>query len=127
MTALFTRRAANASGEPLTAVIDVRTVADPADYPELQASGLTACRRDGHLVTAGSHQAVAAVSSVYLPARIPPAAGRLLARTATPLGLALEPFGVWREELRATTGCTRGRLWLPGPDRVVAVAWEMAL
>lgn len=124
MTALFTRRAAQAAGEPLTARIDARTVADAADYPELRADGGTALRRDGHLVTA-SGLPVAAVTSVYLPGRIPSGCCRLLARTTTPLGAALEPYGVRREELSPDGQRTRGLLWLA--DLPVALAWELAL
>jgi chorismate-pyruvate lyase len=124
VTALFTSRAAAAAGEPLTAVIDSRTVADPARYPELCADGYTAFRRDGHLVTA-SGRPVAAVSSVYLPGRLPADTARLLARTCVPLGTALEPYGVEREELAPDGPRTRGLLRLHG--RPVALAWELAL
>jgi hypothetical protein len=124
MTALFTSRASVAAGEPLTAVIESRAVADPARYPELCAAGYTAFRRDGRLVTA-SGKPVAAVSSVYLPGLLPAGTARLLARTATPLGLALEPYGVEREELSPDGPRTRGLLWLRG--RPVAMAWELAL
>jgi chorismate-pyruvate lyase len=124
VTALFTRQAEQAAGGPLTTRIDARTVADPADYPELAADGATALRRDGHLVTA-SGRPVAAVTSVFLPGRLPSTAVRLLARTATPLGAALEPYGVRREELSPEGPRTRGLLWLAGQP--VALAWELAL
>jgi hypothetical protein len=126
--ALFTHRAAQEAGEPLRAVVGARTVAVAADYPELQAGDATALRRDGHLVTASGRR-VAAVSSVYLPGRIPPEAAWLLAHTSTPLGLVLEPYGVWREPLEADGERTRGLLKLPGAggDVPVAVAWELAL
>jgi hypothetical protein len=126
--ALFTHRAAQEAGEPLRAVVGARTVAVARDYPELEAGDCTALRRDGHLVTASGHR-VAAVSSVYLPGRIPPEATWLLAHTSTPLGLALEPYGAWREPLEEDGERTRGLLRLPGAggDVPVALAWERAL
>lgn len=126
--ALFTHRAAQEAGEPLRAVVGARTVAVARDYPELDAGDATALRRDGHLVTASGRR-VAAVSSVYLPGRMPPEAAWLLARTSVPLGLALEPYGVHRDELEPQGERTRGllRLPVPGGDVPVALAWELAL
>lgn len=126
--ALFTHRAAQEAGEPLRAVVGARTVAVAGDYPELEAGDATALRRDGHLVTASGRR-VAAVSSVYLPGRMPPEAAWLLGHTSAPLGLVLEPYGVWREPLEADGERTRGLLRLPGAggDVPVAIAWELAL
>jgi hypothetical protein len=118
---LFTDRAATATGEPLHAVLASRIVVDTADYPELQADVPCALRRDGHLVTP-TGEPVAKIASVYLPARIPPAAARALITTQTPLGAALAPYGVRREELPEQDGQTRGILWLG--SRPVALAWE---
>jgi hypothetical protein len=124
---MFTEGAAAAAGEGITAVIDAREPVRATDYPALEADGLTtAFRRTGHLVTA-SGRPVAAVESVYIPARVPPPVVRLLAMTAVPLGTALAPFRAWREELSPENGRTRGLLWLPGPwgDVPVALAWEL--
>lgn len=124
---LFTHHAAAEAGEPLRAVIAARTAVDASRYPELRARGF-ACKREGHLVTASGRR-VAAVSSVYLRDRIPPEAAWLLARTSTPLGLVLEPYGAWRENLAPAGERTRGLLKLPAPggDMPVAMAWELAL
>jgi hypothetical protein len=124
---LFTHHAAAEAGEPLRAVIAARTACEAGDYPELRARGF-ACKREGHLVTASGRQ-VAAVSSVYLRDRIAPEAAWLLAHTSTPLGLALEPYGAWRENLEPDGERTRGLLKLPVPggDVPVAMAWELAL
>ena len=124
---LFTHHAAAEAGEPLRAVIAARTAVDASRYPELRARGF-ACKREGHLVTESGRR-IAAVSSVYLRDRIPPEAAWLLARTSTPLGLVLEPYGVWREDLAPDGERTRGLLKLPAPggDVPVAMAWELAL
>lgn len=126
--ALFTKRAQEAAGEPLTAEI-ARTVVSAEDYPEL-ASGRLACRRDGHLVTA-SGRAIAAVTSVYVPSRLPVRICLALAGTNEPLGRVLAPLGARREELSAEVGRSRGLLWLPGdgsePPAIVALAWERLL
>lgn len=123
---LYTQRAALAAGEELHAVVCARTAADPASYPELRARGITALRREGQLA-GESGRVVAMVASVYLPGRVPVYACRLLARTAVPLGSALEPYGAWRDELEPSGGWTRGLLYLPGCPAPVAMAWELAL
>jgi hypothetical protein len=126
MTILYTARASAACGEELHAVITSRTAADPGRFPELQAHGATALQRAGWLVSE-SDRIIASVRSVYLPGRIPVTARRVLARTAIPLGTALEPYGVHREELSPDGRWTRGLLYLPGRAEPVAMAWELAL
>jgi hypothetical protein len=126
MTTLYTARASAACGEDLHAVITARTVADDGCFPELRACGMTVLQRAGQLVTA-TGRAVSAVRSAYVPGRIPMPAHRLLGCTATPLGLALEPYGAQRDELEPSGGWTRGLLYLPGCPEPVAMAWELAL
>lgn len=123
---MFTRQAEAATGEQMRARITMRCFTSPAVYPELRAASGTACRRDGYLTTANGRR-IAKIASVYLPGRIPMPAIRLLGRTATPLGTALAPYGVQREELDPIDGWTRGLLWLPSCDQPVAMAWEYSL
>jgi chorismate-pyruvate lyase len=126
MTTLYTARAEAAAREAVHVVITARTAASPEECQQLQADDMTVLRRDGELVTAGG-RVVAVVTSWYAPGRMPMPAARLLARTAVPLGQALEAFGGWRDELEPQAGRTRGLLWLPGGTLPAAMARELAL
>jgi hypothetical protein len=123
--ALFTDYAARVAGEDVNARIISCVQVSARIYPDLMP-GLpgagVAWRREGTLVTL-SERPVAEIVSVYLPQRMPPSA-ELLLDAGVPLGRALAP-GVRREELPPGNGCTRGRLWIPGPDGEWPVALAM--
>jgi len=126
MTTLYTVRASAACGEELHAVITARTVAASGKYPELRAAGASVLERAGQLVSR-SGRVFAAVRSAYVLGRVPIRAHRLLGCTAVPLGLALEPYGAWRDELDPDGAWTRGLLYLPSCPEPVAMARELAL
>jgi hypothetical protein len=80
--------------------------------------------------------AIAYVSSLYLPLRLPTGVRRVLAETDESLGLVVQGIGGWREHRRAREVHDRGaivrshgRLVLPGPGTSipVALAWEEVL
>lgn len=137
---LFTDIAAKLSGQEITAEVWQRSGPEPMSGEERRLmeswrDHADIChRRTGLLRTTGG-QAVAYVSSMWLPYRLPPGVQPALMTTDVPLGRSLAAAGVVRECLFARQVSDRGiavrsygRLLLPdetGDGMVpVALAWE---
>lgn len=137
---LFTDIAAKLAGQEITAEVWERTGPEPMSGEERRLmeawrDGADICHRRTGLLRTADGQAMAYVSSMWLPYRLPPGVQPALMTSDIPLGRSLAAAGVVRECLfarevsdRGIAVRSRGRLLLPsegGDDMVpVALAWE---